>query len=222
MREAERLARTCTNGVANQAKMDYYKVNKDIIQGVIYTSVIDGRTSEICISRDGNKYSNIDDAPALPAHINCRSLYTLYLDKFGIVGNRVAIGEKNFRQESRKEYFNKFSAKGLSQQEIRDRWKNLSNSTINSYMNKERKKYANEIGREIIGKVPAEIKYPDWLKKQPRSFVEETLGKTKAKLFLDGNMPVTKFIARDNSTLTLKELYAKDKEVFKQAGVKKP
>lgn len=69
------------------------------------------------------------------------------------------------------------------------------------------------------GVVAAETTYPEWLKKQPREFVEDVLGKTKAKLFLDGNLAIQKFEDRRGDSLTLKELRQKEKEAFLRAGL---
>lgn len=56
--------------------------------------------------------------------------------------------------------------------------------------------------------------YQKWLKKQPRALVEEVLGKTKAKLFLDGKMSVDRFFDASGHEYTLKELKERDKFIF--------
>jgi SPP1 gp7 family putative phage head morphogenesis protein len=49
------------------------------VKKVIYVATLDGRTSQICRSRDGKVY-NLGEEPNLPAHPNCRSTYIPYLD----------------------------------------------------------------------------------------------------------------------------------------------
>ncbi|ULG00606.1 minor head protein [Alteromonas phage vB_AmaS-R9Y1] len=45
-----------------------------------------------------------------------------------------------------------------------------------------------------------------WLKRQPREWVERQLGKTRAALFLDGGLPLNKFLDAANVPLTLEQL----------------
>lgn len=70
------------------------------------------------------------------------------------------------------------------------------------------------------GTVPGDLKYPDWLRKQPRDFVEDVLGRDKAKLFLDGKLKIEKFV--DGGTLreySLSELRRREPQAFERAGL---
>lgn len=49
------------------------------VKKVIYIATLDGKTSDICRSRDGKIY-NFGEEPKLPAHPNCRSAYGVYAD----------------------------------------------------------------------------------------------------------------------------------------------
>lgn len=69
------------------------------------------------------------------------------------------------------------------------------------------------------GQVAAETTYPDWLRKQEQSFVEEVLGKSKAKLFLDGKLDVEKFEDRSGNMLTLRQLREREAAAFDRAGL---
>lgn len=71
-RHADTLVRTIVNHVSTGSRDALYKKNRDIIKEVRWSSVLDGRTSEICQSLDGNVYP-IDSGPRPPAHPNCRS-----------------------------------------------------------------------------------------------------------------------------------------------------
>lgn len=64
------------------------------------------------------------------------------------------------------------------------------------------------------GQVPESLTYQQWLKKQPREFVEDVLGKTKAKLFLDGNLSVDKFFDFSGQELTLDALKKTEAKLF--------
>lgn len=54
--------------------------------------------------------------------------------------------------------------------------------------------------------VDADLTMGEWLKTQPEWFVEETLGKERARLFLDGRLPIDKFTDLQGRVLTLDEL----------------
>lgn len=71
-RGAEALVRTAVNHTANVARTEVYKQNDSVIKGVQWVATLDGRTTLVCASRDGNLFP-IDSGPRPPAHINCRS-----------------------------------------------------------------------------------------------------------------------------------------------------
>jgi len=66
----------------------------------------------------------------------------------------------------------------------------------------------------LDGQVPETLTYQQWLRKQPREFVEDVLGKTKSKLFLDGKMPVDRFVDLSGRDFTLDELRSSDQDIF--------
>ncbi len=68
------------------------------------------------------------------------------------------------------------------------------------------------------GQVPEAETYQTWLKKKPASFQDEVLGPARAKLFREG-MPLDRFVDQSGNEYTLKELRAKDSELFKRAGI---
>lgn len=61
------------------------------------------------------------------------------------------------------------------------------------------------------GQVPAAETYNTWLRKQPRSFVEDVLGKEKASIYLRGKLDLDQFIDRQGQELTIEELRAKER-----------
>lgn len=69
------------------------------------------------------------------------------------------------------------------------------------------------------GKVAPYQSYNDWLRTQPKSFVEDVLGKTKAKLYLDGDLPLDRFVDRSGAELTIDELRTKEAAAFEAAGL---
>jgi len=71
----------------------------------------------------------------------------------------------------------------------------------------------------LDGQVSATTTYGTWLKSQPTSVVEEVLGKTKAKLFLKGDLPIERFVMRNGHELTLDQLKRRAPDAFERAGL---
>lgn len=71
-RNAATTVRTAVAHVSNEARLQTYKKNDDIIDKYEWVSTLDSRTSAICRARDSQKYQ-IGKGPLPPAHPNCRS-----------------------------------------------------------------------------------------------------------------------------------------------------
>lgn len=205
-RGAEAVVRTATNHVATQAREEVYRANDDIIDGVRWTSTIDGRTTLICISRDQQVYG-VRDGPRPPAHWRCRSTTIPVINGIKLIGDRPAITDtrnrKNREVDFRKEAKDKFGS----------RWKDMSEKDRRAAIGKQRDKWA----KENIGTAPKDLSYQEWLKKQPAAFQDEVLGgKTRGQLFREGGLPVDKFIDRSGKTLSLDQLRVQEAATFKR------
>lgn len=73
--------------------------------------------------------------------------------------------------------------------------------------------------KALRGEVPPYQTYNEWLRTQPVEFVEEVLGKTKARLYLDGKLSLDRFVDRTGAELTIEELRRKENQAFIAAGV---
>lgn len=71
-RGLQALIRTSNAHIASSVDEATYQANADIIEGVEWLSVLDGRTTDICRARDGKKWP-VGEGPRPPAHIGCRS-----------------------------------------------------------------------------------------------------------------------------------------------------
>lgn len=69
------------------------------------------------------------------------------------------------------------------------------------------------------GQVPASMTYDEWLRGQDDDVIEEALGKTRAKLFKEGNLSVTSFTDRQGRQFTLDELRQRESDAFRAAGL---
>lgn len=80
-RDAENLVRSSVQAAANQARLSVFEENHDLIQSYRHVSTLDSRTSDVCIVRDGKRWTANDKKPIghnlpfmrPPIHWNCRS-----------------------------------------------------------------------------------------------------------------------------------------------------
>jgi len=84
-RQAEAVTRTTINHVSNQARLELFKENADIISGLQWVATLDSRTSLICAGLDGKVFP-IDKGARPPAHVNCRSAMTPVLKNAKALG----------------------------------------------------------------------------------------------------------------------------------------
>jgi SPP1 gp7 family putative phage head morphogenesis protein len=84
-RQAETVARSTINHVTNQARLELFKENEDIIAGLKWTATLDSRTSLTCAGLDGKTFP-LDKGPRPPAHPNCRSTMTAVLKDWESLG----------------------------------------------------------------------------------------------------------------------------------------
>lgn len=208
-RNAEALARTSINHVSNRAREAVWDANEDIIDGLRWTATLDGRTSPICQSRDGEVApvgSNPLPAGAdplnppgarPPAHFNCRSVMVPIIDGEAIVGDRPFVRDTRTRKQRMIDFRKDAKLKAGA------KWKDLSVKQRNALIAKERSAWA----KANIGQVPGKITYEQWLRKQPTGFQNEVLGREKGKLFRQG-ASLDKFVDKSGKSLTLKQLKA--------------
>jgi len=71
-RDANAMVRTSLQHVSNSAQQMVYEDNNDIVEGYIWISTLDSRTSTTCKGLDG-RFFKLGKGPIPPIHINCRS-----------------------------------------------------------------------------------------------------------------------------------------------------
>lgn len=89
-RSAELLVRTSLHSVANQARVETFENNSDIIRAIEWVATLDARTTRICQSLDGLTWDVITKKPighnkAYPgssAHWGCRSAQVPVIKKY--------------------------------------------------------------------------------------------------------------------------------------------
>lgn len=60
--------------------------------------------------------------------------------------------------------------------------------------------------RELVGPVPAETSFNDWLKRQKPDFIEDYLGKSRAELYKSGQISLKDLVDRNGKPWTLDDL----------------
>lgn len=84
-RSVEAIVRTSVTHVANQAQMESFKRNSNIIRGWQFVATLDSRTTLICAAHDSEIYP-LGEGPMPPLHPNCRSTITAVTKSFDEMG----------------------------------------------------------------------------------------------------------------------------------------
>ena len=200
---ANTVVRTLTNGVANETRRQMHDANRDIIKKERYTATLDGRTTQICGSLDGNLFE-VGDGPQPPLHFNCRSTRVPVTD-LDIVGDRP------FVRDTRTRRFREMDFRKEAKASAGSKWKSMTVQQRNSAIKSRRTKWA----RENIGTTSSRTDYQSWLKSQPPKFQDSVLGKKKGKLFRNRGLTMEQMVDKSGNPYSLKELETMHKGMFK-------
>lgn len=193
-RNAETLVRTAANHVSTTARQMTWEANSDIIRGVRWVATLDGRTSPVCQSRDGEVYP-IDKGPRPPAHPNCRSTVAPVLDGERIVGERPSVTDVRTRAKREVDF------RAEAQRDAGDRWRGMSRAQRDAAVRERRARWT----RENITQVDGSTTYQQWLKRQSASFQDDVLGPTRGRLFREG-LELDRFVDDSGRQYTLDQL----------------
>jgi SPP1 gp7 family putative phage head morphogenesis protein len=75
---------------------------------------------------------------------------------------------------------------------------------------------------KLVGPVPAETTYTQFLRRQKASFQDEVLGPARGRLFRSGEIDLKGFVDNSGQRLTLRQLYDRDPGAFQRANVPAP
>ncbi len=196
-RQAESLVRTSSMSVANEARIESYQANEDIIKAIQWRSTLDTRTSTVCAVRDGLKW-NLEkkpighDLPLIgpPAHWRCRSTTTPVTRSWAELSgpNAVQVSERK-----------RGSVQDLMRKKLEERgWTD------------ERIDTALKGGRAAMdGSVAPSTTYEKWLKGRSPETQKEILGPGRYKLWKDEKMPLSSMLDQSGNPLTIEQLQAK-------------
>lgn len=203
-RQVQAVVRTAVQHVANHSRTAWFLENSDIVTTERFVATLDSRTTPICRATDGKQFP-LGKGPIPPLHWQCRSLRIAVFDGI-LLGDRPA--KPYVERELVEEYA---SLKGLGDIKTRAA---LPHGTKGAY-----DKWARGEIRNRVGPVPADTTYNEWLKGQSRTFQDDTLGMTKAKLFRDGGLHLDRFVNRNGDELTLAQMATRDRDAFIAAGL---
>ncbi len=204
-RQTQDLTRTLVNAVANQARRSYFLANKDIFEQELYVATLDSRTTPICRSLDGERFP-VGEGPIPPLHFNCRSLRVAII-------SAEAIGVRPARSFTNKQLLRDF-ARSRKLSPAPKRRADLPRGSRGDF-----DQFARARMRASTGTVPAKVTYNQWLKRQTAMFQEDLLGKTKARLFRQGDLPLSRFVDSSGHEFTLNILARRDRQAFIAAGL---
>lgn len=201
---ANSVVTTSIDTVAHWHREQLLSDNSDIFEEELFVATLDARTTIGCMGYDGKRYK-IGEGPKPPLHFNCRSLRVAYF-------NGVLLGDRPANPTTERQLLEEFTQQnGLKGVDKRTK---LPYGTKTKYDDYRRQRI-----RELVGPIPASTNYQDWLKNQPSWFQEDVLGKTKAKLFRDGEIPLEAFSNRFGNEYTLAELAKREAAAFNKAGL---
>lgn len=204
---ATTMVRTAVMGVSEMARHAFYLENAPtLVNRELFVATLDSRTTVLCAGLDGTIWA-ITVGPRPPLHMNCRSI------RVALVTAR-AIGMRPMKRSTEQELLVEYTAReklGIPPPKTRD---GLPRGTKTGF-----DAFARGRIRELTSQVPATLTYEEFLSRQTKAFQDEVLGKTRAKLWREGRLPLGSFVDRDWSELTLHELAVREREAFLRAGL---
>lgn len=197
-KDVESVILTLTNGIQNEAKQALYEANADIIDQELYVATLDVRTTIECAANDGQVFPR-GEGPIPPLHFRCRSLRVPYI-------NPENLRNRGYDSSTEKQLLQEYSEQAnIPAVNKRADLPRGYKTDFDEFARKRR--------RDLVGQVPAQTSYNDWLKTQSKEFQDQVLGPTRAEMFRKGEVSLDKFVARDGDVLTLDELRRKGLEV---------
>lgn len=222
---AENLVRTGASHYANAARDAVADSMSEDIEGKVFSNVFDNRTTMICLHHGqqahAGKVYKLDDpkAPKIPLHHRCRSMWLFKIpgvDPFS--GTKASVGGKKSSEAA--EDFAKRDAALAKKRDARAEQRAEGKETPET---PSKVAYRGKKDADIFkpGQIDANISPQQFMESQPDWFVESSLGKTRAKLFREGGLPIEKFTDTMGRPLTLKQMRELDEydAYFRKAGL---
>lgn len=203
-RDARTLVRTGTIAFSNMANRLFYQANSDIFSEEQFVATLDSRTTQVCMSLDGNTYP-IGVGPIPPVHFNCRSIRVAFFGKDFIT-------TRPFKTSTERSLVRQYaSANNLGTVSSRAALPRGHRGAFDTWARGE--------VRRLTGNVPSRVTYTDFLRRQSVAFQNETLGVSRGVLFRKGGLRLDQFVEPDGTPYTLRELAQRHRDAFVAAGL---
>ena len=211
---AKSMGLTCANGIANDAKLEVYSKNSDIVKKILIFNTLDGRTCPTCASFGGKIYdADAKDLPALPLHIRCRCVYLPVTDLTDLSKITRPAANADFMAMAERSYNEKFKGKNK-------KWSDLKEDTKISYYYKAIHDYESKSGKPAFKRLPGSMTFEEYLGKQSAEFQKDWLDTTRYRLYKKGGLSVKEMMdPQTNRFFTIAELKKRDIEAFRKAGI---
>ena len=204
-RNAEAISWTAVNAIANEARTEFARSNRDLIAWERFVATLDARTTPICMSLDGKLYP-VGEGEIPPVHIKCRSLRVMVLsDEY--------VSERPMKPVTEKGLVREYRVQRALPESVRTR-ADLPRGTKGDF-----DKFARRRTRELTGVVPDTVTYPEFLRRQGAAFQDDVLGPTKGALFRSGGLSLDRFVDRRGNPVRLSDLVRSERAAFVRAGL---
>ena len=205
--EANNIARTICNGIANSAKMAFYQANDDVITGVEILSTLDGRTCPVCASLDRKRYKMDETPPSLPLHHQCRCELLPVTPASDFADEQRPMANADFIAEAKRNYSAKYPDKNFD---------DLATSTKKKYYYQAMHEYEARTGKPAYTQSDGAVSFRDYfnehMTEQQR---KDWLGPGRYLIWKRGNLSLDKFIPPyPQKRMTVEELKKLDKASF--------
>jgi len=181
-RDAQALVRTAVGYASNRGQLDTFHANADILDGVRYLATLDDRTTDICLSLDGEEWDLDDPAIVVPGrdtHYGCRSVLTPI-----IAWQRLGLPEPPIPDRM---------ARDLS---------TVSDADLERRISARRR--SGSLGK--VTRVPSGQVASEWFRRQRPAVQNHMVGKGRADLFRRGEITLKDLITRDMRSVSLDAL----------------
>lgn len=189
------------NQASNISRDEVYSQNDSRVKQIVWSSILDSGTTITCGVRSNKRYDAKTKAPIDhnnqwkegpgKIHFGCRSV-PVPIDAEGVITSGPGADFK----------YSEGSKTAIGADENYERGDNLK---------KDGKRFKiptknNELQKEVVS---ANLDYEDWLRSQPREFVEDAIGVNKAERFLDQGLSLNTFVVPSGRELSVKQLNKK-------------
>ena len=189
----EGLIDTGATMVQTETRRRFIQANQFMVERERFTATLDSRTTKICARTDGKVYK-VGEGPEPPLHWRCRSIRVAYLTR--------SLAERGFDPSTERTLLKAYAERhGLGTITSRDQLPRGHKGAFDGFARTRR--------RALIGTLPDDVNFEQFLRRQSVDFQNEYLGTARARRFRRGDVRLDRFIRPNGTLYTLSELQSK-------------